>query len=239
MTSPDPPAPTRLDALFTQGLTRPSGVRDQVRELGGTRAAAQQLGRSERTVRRWAQRESVPRRGGAAAQFRQAVDQARGPAPTSVREQIAELGGTRAVAEQLGRSERTVRRWSQQGRIPPAATTPFNEAIQRNRDTEEYRRRQIAGDRDRELRRGARFKFRGVAGPLTDSPGSSIKRRSIDFPLSPDAMSSILDAFYTGGTQAALDALSDAMAAEYMGSPDFHWQFRTDLAAALAFLYNQ
>lgn len=239
MTSPDPPAPNRLDSLFTQGLTRPSGVRDQVRELGGTRAAAEQLGRSERTVRRWAQRESVPRRGGAASQFRQTVNQARGPAASSVRDQIAELGGTRAAAQALGRSERTIRRWSQQGRVPPAAATPLTEAIQRNRDTEGYRRGQVVGDRDAELRRGARFKFRGVAGPLTDSPGSSVKRRSIDFPLSSDAMTSILDAFYTGGSQAALDALSEAMAAEYMGSPEFQWQFRGDQTAVLSFLYNR
>jgi len=238
MTPPDPP-PNRLESLFTQGLTRPSGVRDQVRELGGTRAAAEQLGRSERTVRRWAQRESVPRRGAAAAQFREAVDQARGPAPSSVRDQIAELGGTRAAAQALGRSERTIRRWGHQGRVPPASAPPFTEAVQRTRDTEDYRRRQIAGDRDTELRRGARFKFRGVAGPLTDSPGSSVKRRSIDFPLSSEAMASILDAFYTGGTQSALDVLSDALAAEYMGNPDFQWQFRGDQSAVLSFLYNR
>ncbi len=240
---PDPPdrpaGPNRLESLFYQGLTQPSGIRDQVRELGGTRAVADRLGRSERTVRRWSQREAIPRRGGAAAQFRQAVTQSRAAAPANVRDQITELGGTRAAAQTLGRSERTIRRWAQQGRVPPAAAEPFDLAVQRNRDTENYRRSQIPGGRDDQLRRGARFKFRGVAGPLTDSPGSSIRPRSINFQLSGEAMSTILDAFYTGGTQAAIDALSEAMATEYMGSPDYQWQFRGEQASTLGFLYNR
>lgn len=207
--------------------------------MGGSRSVAERLGRSERTVRRWAQRESVPRRGGAANQFRQAVDESRGPAASSVRDQITELGGTRAVAERLGRSERTVRRWAQQERVPPAAADPFTAAVQRNQDTDGYRRRQIHEGRDAEMRqRGARLKFQGVAGPVIES-SPAIKRRSIDHQLSPTAMASILDAFYAEGPAAALDALSEAMATEYMGNPETQWQFRGDQTALLSFLYNR
>ena len=247
MTSPDDPGggPSRLDSLIEQGLSRPSGVRDQVAELGGTRAVADQLGRSERTVRRWIQRERrnyrqpIPRRGGAAAQFRQAVEQARSQPTPTVRDQIAELGGTRAAAQALGRSERTIRRWGQQGRVPPAAAGSFDQAIQRNRKSEDSRRGQIPGERDSQLRQGAVFKFSGVAGPVTDSSDDSIRKRTLTFPLSAEAMSDILDAFYTGGTEAAIEALGQALAAEYMGSPDYQWQFRSDRASTLGFLYNR
>ena len=59
---------------------------------------------------------------------------------------------------------------------------------------------------------GATVKYQGVAGPVTDSHPASIKRRNIDWHLSGDAMSDILDAYYAGGEAAAIDALGQAMA---------------------------
>lgn len=166
----------------------------------------------------------------------------RSAAPANdVARQIAELGGNRAVAERTGRSERTVRRWAQTGQVPSrgGAQNAFDQAVNEHRTTPEYRQSQVGRRRETRMRNnGARFRFQGVAGPTTDSPGASIKRRNIDFHLSGDAMGDILDAYYSGGEAAALDALGDAMAREYMGDAQYGWQFEPS-AGRLEFLRHR
>jgi hypothetical protein len=160
---------------------------------------------------------------------------------TNVRDQVAELGGTRAVAALTGRSERTIRRWAQNNHVPARgdAAQAFDAAVTAHRDSPAYRRGRVNHRRDTRMRNnGATVKYQGVAGPITDSPGSSIKRRNIDWHLSGDAMSDILDAYYAGGEAAAIDALGQAMAEEYMGSAQFGWTFGDD-ATNLQFLRHR
>ena len=163
-------------------------------------------------------------------------------APASdVAQQIAELGGNRAVAERTGRSERTVRRWAQTGQIPTrgGAQSNFTQAVAEHRNTADFRQAQVGQRRETRMRNnGARFRFQGIAGPTTDSPGASIKRRNIDFHLSGDAMGDILDAYYRGGEAAAMDTLGDAMAREYMGDAQYGWHFEPS-AGRLDFLRHR
>lgn len=149
----------------------------------------------------------------------------------SVRDQVVELGGTKAVAAQMGRSERTVRRWAQHNAVPTrgGAEDHFRQTVSAHRATPDYRRSQLNPRREKRMRGyGARLQFSGVAGPINDSPGSSFKRRNIDFDLSPESLNDILDAYLGDGDQAAVDALGQALATEYMASPNYGWQFASE-----------
>ena len=159
----------------------------------------------------------------------------------NIRDQVAELGGTRAVAPLTGRSERTIRRWAQNNHVPARgdAAQAFDAAVAAHRDSPDYRRGRVNHRRDTRMRNnGATVRYQGVAGPTTDSPGSSIKRRNIDWHLSGDAMSDILDAYYADGEAAAIDALGRAMATEYMGSAQYGWTFEGE-ATNLQFLRHR
>lgn len=81
-------------------------LRAMVRDAGGTRAAAQLVGRSPRTVRRWAAGgvQNVPEAA------RQALQQASMAARN--RRLIEAMGGVRRVSQVTGRSVRTVQRWA-------------------------------------------------------------------------------------------------------------------------------
>ena len=92
------------DALASPRIS--TQIRDLVRDVGGTRAAAALVGRSERTVQRW----SAGQVGHVPDQLRSTLARAGGAART--RNLIGELGGTRRVAELTGRSLRTVQRWA-------------------------------------------------------------------------------------------------------------------------------
>lgn len=74
-------------------------------------------------------------------------------------------------------------------------------------------------------RHGTKLEFRGIAGPANDSPGSSIKRRSIEWSLSPEAAGEILDAYLANGEQGAIAALEAVMAREYMYGQGYGWTF--------------
>lgn len=150
------------------------------------------------------------------------------PPSDQVRDRIAELGGTQAAAAQLGRSERTIRRWAQTGKVPTrgGAADSLDQAVQAHRGTPQYRQQQVGSRRDSRMRRhGARFTFRGRAGPINDSPGASIRTRTIDVHLSGEAMADILDAYTARGEAAGLQVLSDAVAREYMGDTAYGWHF--------------
>lgn len=84
----------------------PTSVRALVSDVGGTRAAAQLVGRSERQVQRWMSGDI----GHIPDQLRASL--ARAGTAARNRVLIQELGGTRRVAELTGRSVRTVERWA-------------------------------------------------------------------------------------------------------------------------------
>src|SRR6478752_192558 len=137
----------------------------------------------------------------------------------NIRDQVAELGGTHAVAALTGRSERTIRRWAQNNHVPARgdAAQAFDAAVTAHRDSPAYRRGRVNHRRDTRMRNnGATVKYQGVAGPISD----------------------ILDAYYAGGEAAAIDALGEAMAAEYMGSTQYGWTFQDD-ATNLQFLRHR
>ena len=156
----------------------------------------------------------------------------------SVRDQVAELGGTKVVAARMGRSERTIRRWAHNDTVPArgGAREHFQLEVASHRATPAYRRSQLNPRREKRMRGyGARLKFSGVAGPINDSSAASFKRRNIDFDLSPAALNDILDAYLTDGDQAAVDALGRALAGEYMQTVNYGWQFAPE-AKAVDFL---
>lgn len=156
----------------------------------------------------------------------------------AVRDQVAELGGTRAVAQRVGRSERTVRRWAQSEHVPVrgGAGEAFQGSVQEHRNTPDYRQSQINPRRAARMRNnGSTFKFQGVAGPINDSTDSSVRRRNITWHLSGDAMDRIMNAYVSQGEQAGVDELGRSLADEYIGAAAFGWQFADD-AQALQFL---
>ena len=84
----------------------PTSVRALVQDVGGTRAAARLVGRSQRQVQRWMAGDV----GHVPDQLRASL--ARAGTAARNRALIQELGGTRRVAELTGRSVRTVERWA-------------------------------------------------------------------------------------------------------------------------------
>jgi hypothetical protein len=84
----------------------PQSIADQIRDTGGARAAARLVGRSDRTLRRWA--------AGTVRHIPAHAQRALARASVASRNGalIAELGGARRVAELTGRSVRTVQRWA-------------------------------------------------------------------------------------------------------------------------------
>src|SRR5664279_2332126 len=147
-----------------------------------------------------------------------------GPPSANIRDQVTELGGTRAVAELTGRSERTIRRWAHNDHVPVRgdAAQAFTDAVQQHRDSPDYRRSRVNHRRETRMRNnGATVRFQGVAGPVIDSQPGAVKRRNIEWHMTGAAMSDILDAYYAGGEAAAIDAFGQAMAAEYMGSTQY------------------
>ena len=164
-----------------------------------------------------------------------------GPPSANIRDQVGELGGTRAVAELTGRSERTIRRWAHNDHVPVRgdAAQAFTDAVRQHRDSPDYRRGRVNHRRDTRMRNnGATVRFKGVAGPVIDSQPGAVKPRNIDWHLTGDAMSDILDAYYAGGESAAIDALGRAMATEYMGTDQYGWRFQAT-ASTLDFLRHR
>ena len=106
---PPPPDRDRTSRALADALAAPrvsDRLADLVRDVGGTRAAADLVGRSERTVRRWSAGDvqQIP------AELRGRL--VRAGSAARIRNLIGELGGPARVAELTGRSVRTVQRWA-------------------------------------------------------------------------------------------------------------------------------
>ncbi|WP_102145689.1 hypothetical protein [Mycobacterium hubeiense] len=159
--------------------------------------------------------------------------------PRSLRAQIAELGGVKAAAAVAGRSVSSVYRWLRGVNKPSAsAKGALDQASDALRATKDYRRGKLAARREKRFRKhGARFRFKGVAGPKNDSPQNSIRPRHLMADISAEGMADILDAWVNDGDEAALEALGEVLAGEYMNGETEEWQF--DSIDLLKFSYSE
>lgn len=155
--------------------------------------------------------------------------------PRSLRAQIKELGGVKAAAAVAGRSTSSVYRWLRGQNKPSAhAKGAIDQAWDAWRASQTYRRSKLTKRREKRFRtKGARITIHGMAGPKIDSVKVTVKYRRINnHPLSSEGMGDILDAWLTGGDTAAIDALKDVLASDYLAlhSPDvaeFGWDIES------------
>lgn len=141
-------------------------------------------------------------------------------------EMVADLFGTtrrgtpntRAAADELGVSQRTVQRWLKQGRLPARSRTDAAERLQRahNRwkNTPTGRQAAISPRREARLRRqGTTMRFLGTVTISSDK-----RRRSTTVQVTGDQMGRILDASLSGNDAAAHRELEDAFGQAFGGS---------------------
>jgi hypothetical protein len=159
-----------------------------------------------------------------------------------LREMVRVLGGPRAVAPLVGRSQRTVQRWitttgTQRIRAPRAdAAERLNTAFSQARGTRAGRE-QIAATRRATLMRhhGARMRGSAKAGPVT--PGGDrgyIKNRRFDHGIDAATMDATYNAYIEGGEDAAYHAFNAQFGDEYgQGGLFFDdWMF-TDMSGLM------
>lgn len=185
-----------------------------------------------------------PDRGGYAAANRDAIYQMiTGSSPGDLREAVRALGGTRAVAQLAGRSQRTVQRWiTSSGRqrisAPRAdARQAISSALEQARSTPEGRAR-IAGGRRATLLRSTGAKMKGTATGGVVTPGGSrgyFKRRVFNHAVGSDVMNSAFDAYIEGGEEAAYMAFNEQFSADYGGDAGMFDEFWLTDMSGLAF----
>ncbi len=243
---PAPPNRGRAANDLAASLAAPrisSDLRNLIRDAGGTRAAAELVNRSPRTIQRWA-----------AGQVQHVPDAARGTlsrvsATAHNRSLIQEMGGVQRVAQITGRSLRTVQRWA-------------NGQIRRPRADAQ----RVLGRADAAVR----MRARGISiDPATGRPttplhlkltgsvrinasrtkGYAYPARSIGtgglsplgFELDPDVVAQIVEALGQGdtiGAQTILEAhLSDSYAA--VGSYDSNTEIGLFIDAITSVEFNQ
>ncbi|MER7498317.1 hypothetical protein ABT033_37730 [Streptomyces pharetrae] len=125
------------------------------------------------------------------------------------------LGSTKAVAQRLGVSERTVQRWAAGDSKPRFGNARKLKNFVRN--DPQMRRAQLSNLRQARIRnQGSRVKARGEMG--VTAAGKKYRRtREIETELSPDAMNEIMERWLQGDDAGALDALNEALGNEYVG----------------------
>ncbi|HEY5880971.1 MAG TPA: hypothetical protein VIU11_18810 [Nakamurella sp.] len=217
---PRAPAPTRGQAsrAITGSLATPRvspEIRDLIRDAGGPRAAAQLVGRSERSLQRWAagQVRNIP------AHAQQTL--ARVSTGSRNRELIAELGGTRRAAELTGRSMRTVQRWAN-GEIT-APRVDARRMLQRADGARRMRDRGLNIDPATGRPRGPVFlQLKGElrinlsADTGYHYPTRQVGTQQLD-EISPELMAQLVDAIGQGDNRAAQQILEMHLSTEYLG----------------------
>lgn len=135
---------------------------------------------------------------------------------------------TRAAAEGLGVTQRTVQRWlAGAGRQSHGASPEHMKAIARKArqaaSTQAGRRAATAAVRQGPLpRTGARLTVRGMQGPMRS--GSDYRRtRAVDFDLEPGDVDGLLSAYERGGDRAAVGWLEGHADATYVAD----WSFES------------
>ena len=217
---PQAPAPTRGQAAraITTSLASPrvsGSIGDLIRDAGGPRAASRLVGRSTRSLQRWARGDvqHIP------AHARGVL--ARASVAGRNRDLIQELGGVRRTAELTGRSVRTVQRWAS-GEI----TTPLADARRMLQRADAARRMRGQGlniDPATGRPRGAVFlQMKGeirVNIPRNDGyhyPTRQIGTSEAD-QISPEIMAQLVDALGQGDIQGVQAALENHLSTEYLG----------------------
>jgi hypothetical protein len=159
--------------------------------------------------------------------------------PRNLGAQVSELGGVKAVAAIAGRSVSSVYRWLRgQNKPNPVAKGALDQASAALRASSDYRRAQLKSRREKRFRtHGAKFRFKGVAGPKNDSPQSSVRPRDFRFDMSAEGVAEVLDAWLNDGDEAALDVLGDVLAGEYMNGEAAGWEFQS--ITLLNFSYSE
>ena len=142
-----------------------------------------------------------------------------------LRKTVQALGGTKAVAQILGKSQRQVQRYV--ARDPRKRTTPPKEvadALRRTAYASPSVRRSLISKR-RAARMRSRRKVVYVRGRVEAGPivgGRDYKRvRVLDVPISGELMAQVLAAWQDGDDQGARDALEEAFGEEYVAG----WEF--------------
>lgn len=124
---------------------------------------------------------------------------------------------TKAAAEALGVSQRTVQRWIQQG-LPKRSRTDVPEQLKRRHQA--WRKGPGGRRAAMSTRREARLRNKGTTvnflGNITISADK--RKRSTSVPLSGEQMSRLLDAAMAGDDLAAHEALENAFGDAFGGS---------------------
>lgn len=119
----------------------------------------------------------------------------------------------KAAAEDLGVSERTVRRWAKDGIPSHAKGAGVRESHQQWRASPEGRQSAMNTRRESRLRsRGTTIRFKGRV-----KVSQEWRKRDIEFPISSEDAGDLLDALLAGNDEAALDIFADAMGDGFFG----------------------
>lgn len=136
--------------------------------------------------------------------------------PSGVGEEVQSLGGTRQAAQQLGVSQRTVRRWLQRDREGRPVASRNTQRLT-NAARVQARRAALSPRREARMRsRGATIRARGNMGPGAIDPRYVRRNRTALLPdASPEFISDLLDAYNAGDDDRALEILNDRFGDEY------------------------
>ena len=139
---------------------------------------------------------------------------------------------TRAAAQGLGVSQRTVQRWlapegHQRSRPSAGHRKTLTASARRAATTKQGRRRALADARDgAKARRITRLSVTGMQGPTVD--GKEYRRyRKVDINLDPDAVESMWGAYEDGGDKGLVSWLAGYAGDEYV--PDWGFDSIDDL----------
>jgi hypothetical protein len=217
---PQAPAPTRGQAAraitTSRGRERVSqSIGDLIRDAGGPRAASELVGRSPRSLQRWARGEvqNIP------AHARGVL--ARASVASRNRDLIQELGGIRRTAELTGRTERTVQRWATGQIAAPLADA--RRFLQRADAARRMRAQGLNIDPATGRPRGPVYlQMKGeLRINLSRNDGYHYPTRQIGTSqadqISPEIMALIVDALGQGDIQGVQQLLENHLSTEYLG----------------------
>lgn len=145
-----------------------------------------------------------------------------GPQNPTLKTQIKQTYGTtrhgtpdtKAAAQALGVSQRTVQRWIKTGKLP---SSPKGQAaaedIQTWRDSPAGRSQRIGPRRSQNLSKGFKADIMGVFRVSSDE-----RRRTVKVPFDERHANNVMNAILTGDDDAAHRALEEGYSAEFGGS---------------------
>src|SRR5918999_5976160 len=131
---------------------------------------------------------------------------------------VKALGGTRAVAQRFGGSQRQVQRYAKADREGRTVKSPRFDQLKNSGRTDPGIRRQAMNPRRaaRMGNHGAHVKLKGTMGVRMAGRVYLVDGRVAYADLSPEAMEDIRQAWEAGDDDAARDALERALGEEYV-----------------------